>query len=152
MVLQRLQSVYLLIAAVVMAVYAFVSQCAVTVGDKVYLVGMTGVKDAGSASGIVDGGFLWAFFAVTILIAILAIVTIFQYKNLGRQRSLCKVGVVLTLALAVSLAIEGAVVECDSITPSLYNLLPLVAVVMFVLAGRGIRKDQKILSSYDRIR
>ena len=58
----------------------------------------------------------------------------------------------ITAALIISLMIYLFNVECDMLSISWSNILPVIAIIMFYLADLGISKDIKTLSSYDRIR
>lgn len=146
MVLQRWQSVYLFIAAVLMMVYAFSPIAELTLDTAAVELTMRG------ATGIDNVGYMWAFFAVSVLVSLFSLVTIFKYKNLKLQKKMCLIGGCLTVALLVSLMIVVIMMECVSYSITLFNIIPVAAIIMFYLADCGISKDQKILSSYDRIR
>ena len=83
MVIQRWQSVFLLIAAILMGIYSFSPIAAVTVADTTSEVSMLG-------SG--ENGYMWGFFGISLLTTLLALVTIFRYKALKQQKMLCRVG------------------------------------------------------------
>ena len=143
MVIQRWQSVFLLIAAILMGIYSFSPIAAVTVAETTSEVSMLG-------SG--ESGYMWGFFGISLLTTLLALVTIFRYKNLKQQKLLCRVGGGIAAALTVSLMIVLYNLECDVLSVKMTNLMPIISIFMFYFADRGISKDIKILSSYDRIR
>ena len=145
MVLQRLQSVYLLIAAVLMSVYSF---------STIAELGIDSASvDLAMFNNIMPGvEYMWGFFAISILVAILAFITIFTYKTLKLQRSLCRICGCVTTVLLASLMIILYNIQCDNLRISLSNIMPIFAIIFFFLADSGISKDIKILSSYDRIR
>ena len=145
MVLQRWQSVFLLLAAILMGIYTFSPIATVTVAEAENEVSMLG-------TGADGGAYMWGFFGVSALTALLALVTIFKFKTLKLQRRLCIIGGGITAALIVSLMIVLFNLDCDSMSLKMTNVLPIVAIIMFYLADFGISKDIKILSSYDRIR
>ena len=140
MVIQRWQSVYLLIAAILMACYASLSGCEYVSSD------VSNVVDA----DVLQEVLMWPFLSLTILISALSLVSIFKFKNLKLQKTLCSVCIVLTVVLMASLVV--LLYGQTDINFYYSNLLPLLAVVAYVLAIRGISKDQKTLSSYDRLR
>ena len=109
---------------------------------------------AGVASEVsmLGGSMMWGFMVVSVLCALLAVVTIFKYRTLKLQRRLCLIGAGITAALLASLLIVVCNIECDTMSLGWSNVLPVVAIVANVLAYRGITHDLKILSSYDRIR
>ncbi|MGN1245056.1 MAG: DUF4293 domain-containing protein [Muribaculaceae bacterium] len=145
MVIQRWQSVFLLIAAILMGVYSFTPIATVAVAETTTEVSMLGTVTEG-------GAYMWGFFWVSLLTSLLALVTIFKYKTLKLQKRLCLVGGSIAAALTVSLMIVLYNVECDVLSLSMTNLMPIVSIFMFYFANLGISKDIKILSSYDRIR
>lgn len=145
MVLQRWQSVYLLLATILMGVYSFSTIAEIGIEAATVEIGMTGSNPEIGAS-------MWGFFVVSALAAILALVTIFKFKTLKLQRRLCVIGGGITAALIISLMIYLFNVECDMLSISWSNILPVIAIIMFYLADLGISKDIKTLSSYDRIR
>lgn len=140
MVLQRWQSVFLLIAAIAMGVYAFSTIATTTVAGATSEVTMLG------------GSYMWGFMVVSLLCSLLAVLTIFKYRTLKPQRRLCIMGGAITASLLASVLILVNGMESDSLTLGWSNVLPIVAVIMDLLAYRGISNDIKILSSYDRIR
>lgn len=146
MVLQRWQSVYLLVASILMMVYAFVPIAELSLDSATIELTMRG------ATGIDNVGYMWAFFAVSVLVSLFSLVTIFKYKNLKLQKRMCLISGCLTVALLVSLMIVVIMISCLSYSLTAYNAIPVIAVIMYYLADCGISKDQKILSGYDRIR
>lgn len=96
--------------------------------------------------------------AITIiLLGILALICLFLYKNRKLQFKLSVIGVLLSVGF---LFLEYYVVENifkpkHAISTGSYQigaLLPLVMVVFFFLAARGIYKDERLVKSMDRLR
>ena len=94
---------------------------------------------------------------VIIILGILALICIFLYKNRKLQFKLSVLGVIFSLAY---LFLEYYVVE-NSFKPEqgivtgsyqIGALLPVVMVVFYFLAARGIYKDEKLVKSMDRLR
>lgn len=146
MVLQRWQSVYLLIAAVLMMVYAFSPIAELTLDSATVEFGMRG------ADGVENTDYMWGFFVISVLISLFSVVTIFKYKNLKLQKKMCLIGGCLTAVLLTSIMAVVMLADCLAYSISAFNAIPVVAIIMFYLADCGISKDQKILSGYDRIR
>jgi hypothetical protein len=87
---------------------------------------------------------------------LLALVTIFLYKNRKLQFRLCILGVILSIGI---IALEYFFVESFkkenlivSGTYQLGALLPIVMVVLFIFASRGIYRDERLVKSVDRLR
>lgn len=138
MVIQRLQSLYLLIAVVLMGSSLF-SPFATLITDS-QIVTLTGLSYPVYA---IIGG----------LVALLLLLSIFMYKNLKRQMSVTLVNVVIILALVVSylawkLSSDGdaAFVWYGTVGQQ------ILAMAFTVAAYRAMKKDKKLLSSYDRLR
>lgn len=94
---------------------------------------------------------------VIILLGILALICLFLYKNRKLQFKISVFGVILSIAF---LFLEYYVVENifkpkNAIITGSYQvgaLLPLVMVIFFFLAARGIYKDERLVKSMDRLR
>lgn len=91
-----------------------------------------------------------------ILIGILAIICLFLYKNRKLQFKLSVFGLIASLGF---LFLEYLKVEefktANRFVSGSYQigaLLPLVMVIFFFLAARGIYKDEKLVKSVDRLR
>lgn len=142
MVIQRWQSLLLLIAVVLMCVFCATPFATVpaaeTVGGEVTEVF---VKDAP------------VFMIINILIAVLLFISIFLYKDLKRQ---------MTVTLASIVLIAASIVTCGFI---LYVGMPdatliwfggvtllVVSLILAVFAYRFMRRDRNLLRSYDRLR
>lgn len=142
MVIQRWQSLLLLIAVVLMSVFCATPFATLpaseTVGGEVTEVF---VKDAP------------VFMIINILIAVLLFISIFLYKDLKRQ---------MTVTLASIVLIAASIVTCGFI---LYVGMPdatliwfggvtllVVSLILAVFAYRFIRRDRNLLRSYDRLR
>lgn len=95
---------------------------------------------------------------VTIIIAlgILAIICIFLYKNRKLQFRLSVLGVIFSIGFLFLeyLKVEEFIAENKVLTGSyqLGALLPVVMIIFFILAARGIYKDEKLVKSLDRLR
>lgn len=95
---------------------------------------------------------------VIIIIALgtLAIVCIFLFKNRRLQFRLSILGVVFSVGFLFLeyLKVEEFIKENKILTGSyqLGALLPVVMIVFFIMAARGIYKDEKLVKSLDRLR
>lgn len=136
--IQRIQSVWLLLAAVCAF---FTIQFSFYSGTDINNVPYQKLTAA-------TGGFL--ILVVTILIGLLAAINIFLFKNRTTQLWLCAGGIVAEILLLflyykkISTFSQG--------TLSLSALLHIGILVFFLLAARGINKDEKIIKESDRLR
>ena len=137
--LQRIQTIWLLLAAVL----SFVTlRFPVYNGNKT----VEGVNEYNMLSAT-SSLFLIALAVATGLIAF---VTLFLYKNRSMQLKLCFAGLLLCiLSGALYYAqIRSFAEGAFSLWSVLYFLIP----VCFILAIRGIYRDQKLVKSIDRLR
>jgi Domain of unknown function (DUF4293) len=135
--IQRIQSIWLLLA----------SACAFATLKFSYY---TGTKGTDTALLELNGTSTLPLMITTIAIGILALITIFLFKNRGLQSKLCFLGILLEAVLIFLYYRE--VQNFTSGTYSLTALLHSVIVLAFVLAARGINKDNKLVKGSDRLR
>lgn len=100
----------------------------------------------------------WLQTIVTILLIILPIYTIFQYKNRKRQILLIFIeiflivlfGILLFFSAHSTLSLISQPFGAENIGVGFF-LLP-VAIILLAMAIGGIRKDEKLIKSADRLR
>jgi hypothetical protein len=87
---------------------------------------------------------------LSVAVGLLALITIFLYKNRKLQIRLSLLGIVLQLAvLAVYFQQLKTYVQGNfTLTSGVSFIIP----VFFILAWLGIRKDEKLIKSMDRLR
>lgn len=148
MVIQRIQTLYLIIAAILIAVFAFCPSVIFGAEGQQYVLSVlnSGVKDATHPDLLLS--------ALTGLQLVLTIVAIFKFSNLRLQLRLCSINAALSITLLIVIGIIAMVLgdKGNEFTPTYYNVIPLVAFVFYILAYRGISHDKKLLSSSERLR
>lgn len=84
----------------------------------------------------------------------LMLITIFLYKKRKVQMQLCTVGVVLLLAWYgyYAFCFFSKFAAMGTFHPRFAACLPLVAIILVVLAYRGVKADEELIKSMDRIR
>lgn len=156
MVIQRWQSVFLLLAAVLMGVFTFLSLGQVQLAD--YSLDFTtlgfsyeGVPTDGAPSGFESH--TWYFFAISLTSAILPLINIFCFKNMRLQKNLCLIEIILLVGTACTGAIIGYYhFDTASVSWSSLIIAPLLAFLADVMAYNRICRDQRLLRSADRLR
>jgi peptidoglycan/LPS O-acetylase OafA/YrhL len=83
-------------------------------------------------------------------VAVIALVAIFLYKNRPLQMRVVLVNLLLSLGLLVLFFLESRNYPEGGF--SITALLPLVVPVLLVVAIVGIRKDERLMKSLDRLR
>lgn len=138
MVIQRWQSVLLLLAAIAMA---FFCTCPI--------VGIYG-DDAMHQLSVSD---IPAYLVFNITVTVLLLVDIFLYGNLRLQMRVAAISAILSAASAA----VGILIICLNMPQAqpatAWALsLPTAAFIITLIARRYMRRDYKLLNSYDRLR
>lgn len=139
MVIQRIQSVYLLLVTILMGVYSFMDVAMVETVENVK--NSLSLWEASTIS-----------FILSILVAILSLITIFKFKHLKLQITLCSINILLIVAqvaVLIGVLMSGVYVSSNMF---IANCIPVIAVIFLFLSISAIVKDKKLLSSYDRLR
>lgn len=147
MVLQRIQSVYLLIAVILMVVFAFFPALTFQLGDREFVYGALEAGKVGVTHIVM--------LMLVILISLLAFIDIFLYKNLQRQMTVCFVDIIIGLAMLVAIGIQAYVIgnrEGVIVNWQYYLAMPVLAIIFLMLAHHAMSKDKKTLRDADRLR
>lgn len=141
MVIQRWQSVFLLISAIAMGLFAFLGTACINV---------------------TDGMVCWhaldciPLFVLNCLTALLAVVAIFLFNNLKLQKRITMITVLLSvLSLALTVAAVMSVTQVEGSLSATWRwtiALPVLSAVFGIWAHGRMRADERLLKSYDRIR
>ncbi len=149
MVIQRIQSIYLLIAVILMAVFAFFPALTFELGGREFVYGALEAGKVGVTH--IDPLML----TLVILISLLALIDIFLFKNLQRQMTVCFVDIIIGLAMLVAIGIQAFYVggrEGVTLTWSWYLVLPVLSVIFLMMAHKAMSRDKKLLRDADRLR
>lgn len=148
MVIQRWQSVYLLIAAIALTILTFSNALTMTDITGCHQINLTALLQEGAVmTGMLN------FYILTALSAILSLVNIFKFKNLKQQRRICWITILL-LAIAIVTAVVNQILlpEGATVNWALPVYLIPFAMCCIYLASVRIKKDEDLLKSADRIR
>jgi len=153
--IQRIQSLYLLLATTAIGLVFFFPLAKLLVDKEFWFIfnyrGLYELK-AGEELLSVSAIPLATLFTITFLITI---VTIFLYKKRGLQMRLCIINILLLIGSVgmiyyyVGFALSD--IEAD-VSYQVFALMPLIAAILTYMAYRGIRKDELLVISMDRIR
>ncbi|MEG0012077.1 MAG: DUF4293 domain-containing protein [Muribaculaceae bacterium] len=161
MVLQRWQSVLLFIAVVAIALFPLfpIIQFSTSTTLADYSVSGLAMHNISSNANAVISSmsiYSWGFIAINTFIAIFIFITIFRYKSLLQQMRLCILSIIFVLFLCISLAISSYllmdILQAGDYTLKYAVVCPIVAILAIILAYVRIKKDDKKIRSYDRIR
>lgn len=153
MVIQRWQSLLLLIAVVMMGLFSFCSLGQIQGADTSFNISALGIYAEGNGTHLQQGTIYVAI--VAWLTALLSLIAIFLFKNTRLQRRVCWLCIVLTLAACGSEWLAATTFEVpgsNGVSWSSMVCAPFIAIVSLLCAIRCIRSDEKKLASYDRLR
>ena len=148
--IQRIQSVYLLVVTILM----IVCMCC-PVGS--IIAGTQEISEFGNLCITLPDGTKdyapWALFVILLVVAVLAFGTIFLFKKRMLQIRLTIFSTVVLIGYYLALvAYIFMLAEDTSFTPSWTICLPFVSIILNWLAIRGIGADEALVKAYDRLR
>lgn len=144
--IQRIQSVWLLLAAIVGAGLFYFSLYKYDVIQE----GVEITKKLSASNNFI-------LLLLTLIVIALPLVTIFLFKNRKSQKKMAVLSIVGQVAfIAVTLMLIGNINnEVPPPTDAGYMpgiIIPVISIVFIVMAIRGINKDEKLIRSQDRLR
>lgn len=154
MVIQRWQTLLLLVAAVMMGLFSFCTLGHIKGSELSVSFTALGMYVDGNGAEHVHVSTLYLFI-ISLVGMLLPLIGIFRYKHLKAQNKICMISIALIIAAAASvwLTAKYAVIPGSSgISWSGMAITPFIAVSALICAMRCIRADIKKLAGYDRLR
>lgn len=151
--IQRIQSVYLLIVVILLVV----GMC-MPLGQFVGLDGVTSNTFRPLGVSLADGSYqsTWGLFGILLLSAVIALCAIFLFRNRMLQiRMTIFSGILLIgyyIAFVVFLFVLKKDLEATSFQLGWALCLPLISVILEYLAFRAIYRDELMVKAADRLR
>ena len=135
--IQRIQTLYLMLAVVISAGLIFIFQL--------------WTNNEGVSVFAKDN---YLYLGLFISSALLSLFSIFSFKNRKTQFMLGRLNIILNFILlgifvTQSLNLSG---EADVSEKGIGILLPILSIVLLVLANKAIKKDEDLVKSVDRLR
>ncbi len=94
---------------------------------------------------------------IAMVIILLPLVALFMFRNRKRQLALSAVSIVSTIGFITLML--SRVTQLSNMTPTpvrgtywIGAILPIISILLLILAIMGIRKDDKLVKSMDRLR
>lgn len=147
--IQRIQSIWLLLAGIIILCLLFTP----LVSNNDYYISVGGLyQKIGTECKKIEN-FL-PLLITTISVSIISFVNIFNFKNRTLQKRIILVNIVLIIGLAFWCTIYAKKLP-GGLENSSYGLgiyLPVIAIVFCLMAKRGIDNDEKLIRSADRLR
>jgi hypothetical protein len=146
--IQRIQTVYLLVAGLLTATLFKLDFAEILVNDELHIFNAKGIFSGENM--IFDGLPVMVFIG---LITLLHFVAIFMYKKRIRQIRLVVFTIILLLGLiGLFFYFTYAAFNSPQVAYKVPMAFPLVAIILDYLAIRGIGKDEALIRSLNRIR
>ncbi len=153
--IQRIQTVYLFMVAVMAATMFFLPLAVIQSGDDFYSFDVTGLTTlVGDSQELVYA--TWGLFALAAIISLVAFVTIFLYKHRMLQirfsifNALLMVGFYCLFFFYIW-AFKGQG-HMDAISVKLALSFPIIMLILDYLAIRNIGADEMLVRSLNRLR
>lgn len=156
--IQRKQTLFLVLGALLAGSMYALPLVRYTRGAEAFLLRATGVVD-GLGADVPGVSLKFPLHVIAGLLLVLLVVVALFYKDRARQRRLLRFGYIFALGLFVAevfthislrayLALGGAVDH--GFRPAFF--VPLVILGLCYLADRGIKADEELIRSMDRLR
>ncbi|MDE5870646.1 MAG: DUF4293 domain-containing protein [Muribaculaceae bacterium] len=157
MVIQRWQSVMLLIAGAMMGIFSFCSLGQIQATDYTFNITALGIAREGIATALDEatGITTASLFILSLLAAILPLIDIFCFKNMNLQKKVALVSALFAAVAGIIAAFSASQFASEfggTIGWSTFICAPAIAVIGDILAWRLINSDQKKLRAADRLR
>lgn len=155
--IQRIQSIYLVLAGLFPAFTYFVPLALFTQISNPQSLGFTinSLYYNALAFPLLADQYPWALIITTIAAIILPIITIFGYKNRKRQIKFINFAMTVNVVWYVAFAIYTVTLQNSTQTNVSFKLgilFPLLAFITLYLAKRAIKHDEALVRAADRIR
>jgi O-antigen ligase len=143
--IQRIQSIYLLFTGIISGGLVFIFDLWIDKESQTI-----GILQIFNSQDFLLKGIAFSY----ILIAFLAMISLFSFKKRKLQISINRFNILINLILLSLLAyhllnLSG---ETKVLEKGIGSFLPLVSIALLLLANRAIQKDEDLVKSVDRLR
>jgi hypothetical protein len=149
--IQRIQSIYLLIAGILVMLMYKIPIAIFSSGNVVYSLFACHIKHPETGDLVLN---VLPMAVLPLLSMFLSFFALIKFKNRVFQIKLGKLNILILFAL---LAVESIfVVRLQGILgdgmPQFSAILPIISLLLIIMANRAIKKDENLVRSADRIR
>ena len=154
--IQRIQTVFLFLAAVFAGILFFTPLASFGYGDELMKLTIYGVESQTDAQ-LFSGIYALPLLLLTILLVVFPFVIIFLYKKRELQCKLSSLNIFLNAVLCGLIFLfyvsdVQKTVSAESVSYLFGTYVPLINMVLSILAMRWIKKDIELIKSVDRLR
>ena len=153
--LQRIQTIYILLFSILLFIASFLPFAIVTFGDDFYsLYPATGWEISSGETYSDSKPFYYVGYLVAVSFSVLMLVNYKNRKKQLRYGKICYLIVLLSLVYMFNVVSQMTTeLEAVNAPQYSYSMYLLVASLPFMfLANRAIKKDEKLVKSLDRLR
>ncbi len=151
--IQRIQSVYLLLATCLCVLTACMPLAELVSSSTLYEFNSLGIYTIGEESSLVYSTF--ALLTLLIATAMLSFGGIFLYKKRVLQMRLSSFSILLLIGFYICFVLYATTLK-ETLTASIHYKfaigIPMICIILEYLAIRGIAKDEALIRSLDRLR
>ena len=159
--LQRLQSIYLILIIVSCTLMFVTDFCTIAVGDDAVTFNVMGIN-YNNTSFMVSTFIPKVVLVLSVMVIGIAVICLIKFKKRMMQIKLCRINMLLILGLILAIFYGGDIIQ-NSISSqdpnaaieyqvNLGTLFPLLCIVFNLLASKAIKKDEAMVRSANRIR
>jgi uncharacterized membrane protein YiaA len=154
--LQRIQSIYLLLAGLsIFALFLFPLVHSANVDGKFLTIMVTGVFQEVNGQQT-HTQFFTALTAATAVAGLVPLIIIFLYKNRKQQIALCYSAILVIIGYSFWMAqtAKGVMggIQIDTHNWGIGLLLSTISILFIIFALKAIQRDEKLVKSADRLR
>jgi hypothetical protein len=151
--IQRIQTVFLVVALFIIAVLIWIPPGEIAANEKIYSFYLKGIVDTLTGQTIYPALYLIVFAGIIIL---LQLIIIFSYKKRPLQMRMSVINILLMLGFMIVCWLFVKT-SAKSMGDGIYSFkitafFPLISIFFNYLAYRSIRQDEALVKSVDRIR
>lgn len=156
--IQRIQTIYLILATIVGSLLLFFGFAEFYANDHIYLFNFIGINILSEGTNF-SPVYSVAVTTFTVLCILLPFVVIFLYKNRKLQLKLLSLSMGVCAGLLATvfiylLGVKGFIPAANEVETQ-YKLgvvIPLIEFVFLFLAYSGVKKDENLIKSLNRLR
>ena len=154
--IQRIQTIYLLLTTILPLLFLKLKLLGFTNEDGGgYYLGFKGLYTSGTDQTLNLTKQFWPVSLLILLIPALSLITILLFRNRKLQMKLSLAIMILSTGLvAIEVFYSYSIMRefHVELVPGILMTVPLLILIFSILAWRGIRKDENLVRSYDRLR
>lgn len=152
--IQRIQSVYLFVAAALTCCLFGLPYA--SIGNKILTFNVTVFHLSPAVPGM-QASTMLPLTAITICAALLCVITIFLFGNRTRQIKIVRLNIMLQIVVLLGMAaycvgLQHSIGMGTSFSPRFASAIPVVNIILLVMAYKGIKADDDLVKSADRLR